>query len=85
MSKNTFSGMCVFVRNLNFEQTSCVLCKCARGCVYFFKRVAVRSLILTRSTQMATLSTSVLNDPSSTTHDLLRLLWQSSPYSGILT
>ena len=28
---------------------------------------------------------SVLNDPSFTTHDLLRLLWQSSPYSVILT
>jgi hypothetical protein len=36
-------------------------------------------------TQMPTLSTAVLNDPSFTTHDLLRLLWQSSPYSGILT
>jgi hypothetical protein len=32
-----------------------------------------------------TLSTSVLNDPSFTTHDLLRLLWQSSPNSDILT
>jgi hypothetical protein len=35
--------------------------------------------------QMATLSTSVLNDPSFTTHVLLCLLWQSSPYSDILT
>jgi len=33
---------------------------------------------------MATLSTSVLNDPSFITHVLLRLLWQSSPYSDIL-
>jgi hypothetical protein len=34
---------------------------------------------------IATLSTSSLNDPSFTTHDLLFLLWQSSPYSDILT
>jgi hypothetical protein len=32
----------------------------------------------------ATFSTSVLNAPSFTTHDLLRLLWQSSPYSDRL-
>ena len=32
-----------------------------------------------------TLSTSVLNDPSFTTHDLLCLLCQSSPYTEILT
>jgi hypothetical protein len=33
----------------------------------------------------ATLCTSVLNDLSFTTHDLLRVLRQASPYSGIFT
>jgi len=42
------------------------------------------SLLLVLRYPIATLSTSVLNIPLFTTHYLLRLLWQSSPFSGIL-
>jgi hypothetical protein len=42
-------------------------------------------LLLVPRYPTATLSTSVRNDPSFTTHDLLRLLCQSSPYTDILT
>ncbi len=43
------------------------------------------SLLLVLRYPIVTLSTSVLNVALFTTLDLLRLLWQSSPYSGILT
>ncbi len=43
------------------------------------------SLLLVLRYPIATLSTSVFNVPLFTSHVLQRLLWQSSPYSGILT
>ncbi len=42
------------------------------------------SLLLVLRYPIDTLITSVLNVPLFTTHVLLRLLWQSSPFSGIL-
>ena len=42
------------------------------------------SLLLVLRYPIPTLSTSVLNVPLFTTHYLLCLLWQSSPFSGIL-
>jgi hypothetical protein len=55
------------------------------GHLFLLKPNKFNSLLLVLRYPIVTLSTSVLNVPLFTRHDLLCLLWQSSPYSGILT